>query len=460
MNEEYKKIYSDLKDNFKLTKRFDNSSVHSYLSQYFLNVMGYGNNGTYIHSENECSVIVEDELIIQLYNNYAKEQAINAITYKCEQDAIEWGILIHEDGMFLINSCIEYGNEAYKSDKIVFNIEYSRPADKKYLKYFTYDNLIQRRNTCYFRDIIIYRNSKYVGGKKSWYAYLSGLRRFFDYIIDHRIVKYEDDVYLNIRLTDLEKYILYVGKVKSEKSVKNLFFYIKDFMIKIGQSKEFDCGANVLCERLNHVTEKHSVENINIYNEKDKIKKLFDLMEKKQNALRNQVVLLLALSYGMERTALCELKWKSHFRINLHGSMEIKIQNNWYSTPPKLSEKLKLIKAENGGEYVLGSRYTKYKSQLPEESISTILVTIANYDKTDDFYKYLTIGHIRKCLFYYLLDKGYDLMSVMQMLDIDPNYLGNYIGNDYVRNNDEKMIRTINKLGKHPMDDFVNYICG
>ena len=62
--------------------------------------------------------------------------------------------------------------------------------------------------------------------------------------------------------------------------------------------------------------------------------------------------------------------------------------------------------------------------------------------------------------FYYLLDKGYDLMSVMQMLDIDPNYLGNYIGNDYVRNNDEKMIRTINKLGKHPMDDFVNYICG
>lgn len=32
------------------------------------------------------SVIVEGELIIQLYNNYAKEQAINAITYKCEQD--------------------------------------------------------------------------------------------------------------------------------------------------------------------------------------------------------------------------------------------------------------------------------------------------------------------------------------------------------------------------------------
>lgn len=102
----------------------------------FLNVMGYGNNGTYIYSENECSVIVEGELIIQLYNNYAKEQAINAITYKCEQDAIEWGILIHEDGLFLINSCIEYGNEAYKSDKIVFNIEYSRPADKKVSKVF------------------------------------------------------------------------------------------------------------------------------------------------------------------------------------------------------------------------------------------------------------------------------------------------------------------------------------
>lgn len=62
---------------------------------------------------------------------------------------------------------------------------------------------------------------------KSWYAYLSGLRRFFDYIIDHRIVKYEDDVYLKIRLTDLEKYILYVGKLKSEKSVKNLFFTLK-----------------------------------------------------------------------------------------------------------------------------------------------------------------------------------------------------------------------------------------
>ena len=46
---------------------------------------------------------------------------------------------------------------------------------------------------------------------------------------------------------------------------------------------------------------------------------------------------------------------------------------------------------EQGAEYVLGSRQTKYKKELSEDSINTILKSISGYD-TDEFYKKITVG--------------------------------------------------------------------
>ena len=79
-------------------------------------------------------------------------------------------------------------------------------------------------------------------------------------------------------------------------------------------------------------------------------------------------------------------------------------------------------------------------------------------DKKEEFYKSITVANARKKLFFHLLDKGYDLMSVMQMLAIDPSNLTNYIDNNFVKMNNRHVIGEIDKQGIHPMEGFINDI--
>ena len=60
---------------------------------------------------------------------------------------------------------------------------------------------------------------------------------------------------------------------------------------------------------MKELTSKYSANQINIYNEPEKIKKLIQIIRTKQNADRNEILLLLMLSFGMGRNALCQLKW-------------------------------------------------------------------------------------------------------------------------------------------------------
>ena len=163
------------------------------------------------------------------------------------------------------------------------------------------------------------------------------------------------------------------------------------------------------------------------------------------------------LSCGMGRNALCQLKWDDLKSDN--NNLEICINKMWVMLPSALSDKLKVMKEEKeqGAEYVLGSRQTKYKKELSEDSINTILKSISGYD-TDEFYKKITVGNVRKSLLFHLLDNGYDLLSIMRMLDIDPKNLNNYIDKEAVLDNDWHAVKEIESIKKHPMEQFINDI--
>lgn len=159
---------------------------------------------------------------------------------------------------------------------------------------------MKNRNTYYFRDIINYRNTQH--------AYSSSLRRFLEYMAES-YKDYNENIYAKITIAELEEYILKTGNINSEKSVKNFFFYVNGFLYQKTKSEQFNRGAGELCRRMKELTSKYSANQINIYNEPEKIKKLIQIIRTKQNAGRNEILLLLMLSFGMGRNALCQLKW-------------------------------------------------------------------------------------------------------------------------------------------------------
>ena len=217
--------------------------------------------------EDECyGASVEDRLLIQTHVYDEEDKAIRTLTSTCEKNKIEWGILLHHKCMVLINTDIELGKEAYKNNKIVFKIDYIRPTEKPYLKYFRYENILKNKNTYYFRDIINYRNTQYTGAKKSWHAYSSSLRRFLEYMAES-YKDYNENIYAKITIAELEEYILKTGNINSEKSVKNFFFYVNGFLYQKTKSEQFNRGAGELCRRMKELTSKYSANQINIYNE-------------------------------------------------------------------------------------------------------------------------------------------------------------------------------------------------
>lgn len=457
MLEKLGEIYDKIKNESKEIYSSNDATNYNKLFAYFTENMGYGSNYRHRGDLDECcSIQIEDRLLIQGYCYNNTDKAIKSLTSACEKYDVEWGILLHHKCIALVNSDIECGNVAYKDNKIVFKIDYSRPYEKQFFKYFTYDNLLRKRNACYFRDIIMYKNMEYTGDKKCWGAYCNGLRRFLSYVSEQN-EEYKNDIYSKIKLSDMEKYIRMKGNVKSDKTIKNYFFYVKDFMVRRTQNGQFDCGAEVLCNMLKELTSKYTSYTEDVYEQPDKIRNLIKIIRTKQNRDRNEILLLLMLSFGMERRTICELRWNENFRENDIGMMEIKVNENWYCMPSMLSDKMKKMKKERvqGADYVFGSRETVCKKQLPEESINTILNSISSYDSKEEFYKYITIGNVRKNLFSYLMKQHYDLLSIMQMLKIEPSNLTNFIDNKVVVNNEEHEDMKTIRRDMHPMEEYI-----
>lgn len=127
-------------------------------------------------------------------------------------------MLLHKKGIWLLNNSIVTiaGEEKFKSEKIVFRMPFNKKMDEEYFQYLTYENLLKRKNTYFFRDMISYKNTEYKGKKSAWSAYHTALKRFFLFYINNvndfdnannREISENVNRYDDIKLSDFEQYI-------------------------------------------------------------------------------------------------------------------------------------------------------------------------------------------------------------------------------------------------------------
>lgn len=429
---------------------------------YFKNNMGYDVNDSYIIKENKkqnCySEYWGNELLIQYYGEEDIEKAIHSLTKVCEEDGMEWGILFHKRMIVLINSQIPVGDSIFKADKIVFKFEFSRPVEVPYFRYLEYSNLLEQKNTCFFKDIIVFRNIGYDNSQKSWPLYLSATRRLFSFFSEKKD-GYSSDIYGKITMTDLEQCLRAGGKTRSEKYIRNQFRYVNKFIKwKVPDSQFGLQGVEFLINDFKDVTEQYYTEKIVFSSQK--LNAVFRRLQKGQNPERNQILLLLMFSYGMERKQLCTLRWDEHFKLESISESKVKIADEWFPVPSILAQKLINMKAQLSpkAKYVIGNNYTKNEKQLSEEGINAMLFSIMNRKDSTYSDRKITVGNIRRWLFKYLMDKGYNLVAVMHMMNVSIGNLKNYIDEKGFHMLSRENVKGIGENSIHPMEMFINEI--
>lgn len=449
--DKYKETLEKIECIMKIYDIKERSIYEEVIEGIFLKEMGFSfKNIVLVYNEEKNEITIQESLLLKASTEEKVEKALTQLTIELEfEDALEWGILFHPRGIWLVNSDIEVDKEDFRSQKIVLEIIFGSNSDTKYFKYFSYDNILnQEKNACYFRDIISYKNKDYNGNKKSWKAYHTTIKRFLDFYANN-FLSYssrENGIYNCIHMRHFERYIREGTKVLSIKTVRNNFFYLKGFLVSRG-NKEFNKGAEDITKLF---PELRSEENTNDEMNLDKLNIVFANLKRGRNSERNIVLLLLLLSFGIERRKLCFLEWNNVQYDN--DSMVLKLDNIVYPIPETLARALTELRGKYpGAQYILGNSGTKYSVPLKEESINSMLSGIAAINPKDNFYGWLTPANIRKWLAQYLLKAGYPLQEIMQLMDISISNLGNYF-------NDELLESVVTIPNQHPMEEFLDKI--
>lgn len=445
-----KKIKKELENKKELSKEVFREIVQGI----FIKYMGYENNTQIYYDDKngkpyEC--IIDGKIIIGGYRNEIRTRALSLFSTYIKSK-YEWGILIHPEGIWIVNDSIELGVDEFRSNKIVFELPFNKKMDINYFKYLTYENLLEDKNTYFFSDIINYKNKVYKGSEKSWSAYHTALKRFFDVYITN-CGKYEPDKYDAIDIQSFGRYIKEKELIKSSKTRRNQFYYIKDFMIHQKTDSPFNIGAKEMEEKISGTLTGKSKELENM--DMKKLNVLLNNTIKGKNALRNKTMILLLVSFGMTRREICSLNWEENISENCDGLYYDKRDKEEgkrkIAFPTLLIKTMRELKDSIPGnaKYVFGNSMTEYQIPMQEQRINEILAALNTKNKKDEFYKLLTTGNIRKWLFRHLMKNGYSLQYIMTLMDLPVTSLLNYISDEEIKESAFEKIPS-----GHPLEKF------
>lgn len=449
MEKIYKNILKEMQDlSFAKSKWMQNDFYRKIVRESFVKKMGY----EMINSSlKECgnSFQINDLLILGSVEE-KWERGFSALIKHCRENGCIWGILIHPQGVWLVNLEIVTKTESsFTNSQIVLEIIYGMNTDQKYFKYFSAENTIgEKKNARFFKDIIDYKNNLYKGKEKSWPAYSSALKRFLDYFVENKgDYSSDENIYDSIQYAYFVEFIKKGTTCKSIKSARNSFFYIKDFMRVKSEKGEFDDPERVK-KSFPEFLPQYEMQNIMCV---DKLRVALKFLDGNRNGIRNKAILLFFLAYGMERRKLCALKWK-----NIHfDSRRLEMNKKEYPIPDYLVEIL--VEMEKQGEYIFCNNEGEV---LGEGAINTILSNIAKADVNDGFFSQLTPANIRRCLAKYLLEHEYPLQKILYLMDIEGYKLGSYISREDIEKTfwSESEEPIICSAGQHPMRDFLEQL--
>lgn len=416
----------------------------------FVKYMGYENTVSTV-TERGTTYQIKDMLIKSSTEEKIEKEQF-AFTKQLKKNKCTWGILIHTLGMWLFHSELEIRdrskNNSFTNNNIVLEILYGVNSDQKYFRYFTAENTIgEKKNACFFRDIMDYKLNDYKGAEKSWYAYHSALKRYLAFFAEYKgDYGCDENIYDSMEYSFFVEFINRGTKCKSIKSARNSFFYIKDFMQVKSKRGEFDDPERVK-ESFPEFMPKYDMQDIMC---SDKLREALKFLEKNRNGIRNKAMLLFFLAFGMERRKVCALKWE-----NIHlNSRLLEIGTKKYPIPAYLAEMLEeLNRQELSREYV----FCNHKGEaFNDSSINSILSQIANVNPKDVFFTQLTPANIRRCLAKYLLKKDYPLQRTLYLMDIEGYKLQSYLSTEEIEDGFWSECRDpiVSEKGKHPLEAF------
>lgn len=406
--------------------------------------------------------IINDKLKIQItFDEVDERSVVNRLfrdyTEEGVKDSIaEWGIVISPKGIWLFNNNIGKGQSDFQSKKTVLEIVYGKNSDQYYFDFLSYNNVLGiEPNTYFFRDIAEYRNCYYKGSEKSWPAYSSALKRFLKYCsidMGKWYLKSEtNNVYDTIELTDFYSYIEKKTKLEKENTLKNVFFYIKDFMCCMSEKSAFEISTKTMLDGFSKTLKQDERQNvINV----GKLKKAIQYLEAGKNKERDVAMFLMELSFGLERRKLRFLKWKENFDWNNDGSIKdkLKLEKKEIRMPKQLIKALQSLKALSvSGEYVFYRTKDNGEEPIREDVINDVFSKLAKIDLNDDYYKSLTPANIRASLVRYLFEQGESLEKIIYLMNIEIWNLGNYIS---LRDID-RIVEQRREKESHPMEEFL-----
>lgn len=398
--------------------------------------------------------IIENISIIY-YCNKNIMQAVEDI-YHDTMDKTEWIILFSKEGISLINNDVETRDTEFASGKIIFNILFGSKIGLEYLKYFSYENLSINKTTYYFKDIITYKNLMYHKKEKNWYQYNNALKSFFNYYICIGHSKRDEtySCYNEIGLHDFIGYLKNDCKIKSNNSIKNKFFYVKDFFNNMTDNTNFNVSSNTVIE----FCKEQLIEKNNCLEETDadKIKNIIHYLEDRKNGTRDVLVFLFLLCYGIERRKICELKWENIDK----NCNNIKINGKWVNLPDVIKKRLKILKSHTPSNaiYIITNSTTNYMTPVRVGLINDIMKGIDKIDVNDKFYKMMYPANIRKWLFRYMLKRQIPLQNILKMMNVSINNISNYVRDEELWECVTDEFRNEDETYKYLLDDFMKDI--
>lgn len=455
MNKKHKLLLEKLKNN----SNTDDKDLFFENTRNIINEMGYD-----IQKSDDlyCDNIFEiGDLIIKICDeNETKEINLERKIFKnVSNNSIQWGIIINRKGIWLFNNTVYTDRISdFRSEKMVLQILHGINTDQDYFDFFSYENILgDKPNTYYFKDILQYKNRNYKGSEKSWPDYNSTLKRFFSFISD--CVGYDNNdnnnVYNEIELRDFYRYIKEKTKLKKANTLKNVFFYLKDFMDYNSDRGTFHIGTQEMLDGFSRTLKKDDRQDVI---NKEKLKRAIQYLNTGKNAERDVAMFLMELSFGLERRKLRLLKWKENVRFDRNNNIEedLIIDGKKKQMPKKLITALKKLKELRiEGEYVFYRTKENGREPIRDDVINGVFNKIAEKEPDDEFYKALTPSNIRGSLVRYLLKKGEPLEKIIDMMDLEIHNLGNYISLNDIDNIVEDRMKNNPDLICHPMGSFL-----
>lgn len=390
----------------------------------------------------------ERSVVNRLFRDYTEEGVKDSIA--------EWGIVISPKGIWLFNNNIGKGQSDFQSKKTVLEIVYGKNSDQYYFDFLSYNNILGiEPNTYFYKDIAEYRNCYYKGSEKSWPAYSSALKRFLKYCsidMGKWYLKSEtNNVYDTIELADFYSYIEKKTKLEKENTLKNVFFYIKDFMYCMSEKSAFDISTKAMLDGFSKALKQDERQNVINFG---KLKKAIQYLETGKNKERDVAMFLMELSFGLERRKLRFLKWKENFDWNNDGSIKdkLKLEKKEIRMPKELIKALQCLKNLSvSGDYVFYRTKDNGEEPIREDVINDVFSKLAKIDPNDEYYKSLTPANIRTSLVRYLFEQGESLEKIIYLMNIEIWNLGNYIS---LRDID-CIVEQRREKESHPMEEFL-----